>query len=262
MQSQRVRRHDSGFSMTELLVTVAIGLTLMMSLTSAIILQKDQELQLRRALEATAVENEVRLLLNNNDNCLNNLGIIGSALGFAPPANGTPLTQLVRFDPSSGTTSTVIAVGQTFSNLVTVTAMQLDRVIVPSTPDGRWQLGLTLTIQPSAGGTPLTSAPAIIPRTIDVFVNTDKTGLINDCKATPTATYQCTSVMGASGAVDSFADCDTASGYRLMSCGILDNDPLKNGTRITQPFPDIGRCYCHDDDPNLGIQCEALCCRY
>jgi hypothetical protein len=174
----------SGFSLVELTITAAIGMTLMIALSAAIVTQQRDQMAMKQNLEANELENDVRLFLSNPNNCLLSLG--GNV---PPPPDGTLLSQLVY--PGSPT-AVALSTGQNVSGAIIVTGMRVDRLMTPKdasgnpTLDGRWQLQLSISLKPVAGDQFLKD------RTVEVYVTTDKTGVMTTCGAVLTpSTYVC-----------------------------------------------------------------------
>jgi hypothetical protein len=248
-QRQRLGISSSklGFSLVELIVAIAIGVTLIISLSSALITQQRDEKELRQAFEVNEIETEVMKILSDPSTCL-------ATLGTVPPASVTLSGGLVAAD---GTV--LLMPPRTYANLITLTGMSIAPLLAPATAAGRWQFQITLTFAPFTGNT------LIRDRQVEIFAETDEMGVIRSCGGSAPSDYSCRTTSRSSPGRSVTVTCDTlGTDYRVVSCGMADDVPDKNSWRRTQSRPPgtPNGCYCYDNNSSGSIACIALCCRY
>jgi hypothetical protein len=242
--------YQSGFSVVELVVAVGIGLTLLISLSSALITQQSDVQQLKQAVEANQLENDIRLVMGSETNCWQTLNTFGSK----PPQTIGYEQQLNRIYYDNG--NVAVQVGSIISSMIEVTGITLKTVAKPAAAtSGRWLLEVAIYIKPIAGNASLQ------PRIIPVSVEVDRvTGDMVGCsvRVTEPPAYNCRTVRASASGTSATVTCPAQ--YRVVSCGMADSQSSKNNWRRVRPIPDQRRCFCYDANSS-SISCYAVCCR-
>ncbi len=257
-QRQRLRISSSklGFSLVELMVAIAIGVTLIISLSAALITQQNDQIRMKQAFEANEIETEIRLLLNDPIACQN-------TVGAGLPIN-LDIQQIINADMTQA-----IAPPKDYSNLVTLTGFETTVLYSPPIGSiGKTQIELKLLIAPTnlkILGAPTSGDQVLSPRTIEIYVDTNEAGNMTGCSTVEATEYGCVriqrSTFGTVRTVSCITDPLGGPEYRLLSCAMHDGQPSKNSWRRTTPNNVSNSCLCSDALSSF-LSCVAICCRY